>query len=192
MTLFKRGASKQSGFALVTVLILLFILAGLVVVMLDGQRAKILQSSTAIQVAQIEQSSHNAHKACLNTARSALASNSTTNVTWWQSAGEVVQANDARWASADVFLQGSCLIEVVTDASDTAVSWTPKLRVTSILAGGQSVLLEQTEWRYPKCAADLSQQCVSLSNLVFIKNSTAQWRPSYRLGQPVSVAHRVY
>jgi hypothetical protein len=192
MSSLTRMPSKQSGFALATVLILLVILAGLVVIMLDGQQAKILQSTATIQAAQTKQNSHNTHRACVNHARRVLSSDSTINVTWWQSTGAFVQVNDTRWADANVFLQGSCLIEAVTDATDTQASWTPKLRITSKLVDGQSVVLEQTEWRYPACVAALPQQCASLSNSVSIKNSTIQWRPSYRLGQPVSVAHRVY
>jgi type II secretory pathway pseudopilin PulG len=183
---------RETGFALATVLIVLAILAGVVFVVLDGQRAKLLQSTAVINASNLVQQSSNTHRACLSSARAVLAKGSNVQANWWSDTGGVVQANDGRWVNAMPFLTGSCLVEVLNDARDTESQWIPKLRITSRVMGAQGARLEQTEWRYPACSALLPNECVVLSNAVTIRNSTAKWLPVYHGGQPVLVAHRMY
>lgn len=186
-------ANPQSGFALPMVLILLLILASVVFVIFDGQRAKLLQSEAMIMASKVEQDLHNTHRACLNQLKAVLDGGSTQKVAWWTDAGGVVNANDARWSQSVSVLQGSCLVEVIVNTKDSANQWTPKLRITTRVIGSQSTKLAQTEWRYPACdLSNVNQKCVTLSNVIGLRDSAATWRPVYRNGQAVLAAHRMY
>ncbi len=138
---------RQSGVALLTVLILLVVLAAASVALIQSQRGAVRQMADRLEVLDQTAASAMAHDACVARMRAGMESAAplTDALAGFEGKTAFARTSDSRWGS------DNCLFEWYQLPKNSADAWTPHIRVTSrVLVNGQ-MLLEVSEWRYPAC-----------------------------------------
>ena len=138
---------RQSGVALLTVLILLVVLAAASVALIQSQRGAVRQMADRLEVLDQTAASAMAHDACVARMRAGMESAAplTDALAGFEGKTAFARTSDSRWGS------DNCLFEWYQLPKNSVDAWTPYIRVTSrVLVNGQ-MLLEVSEWRYPAC-----------------------------------------
>ena len=138
---------RQSGVALLTVLILLVVLAAASVALIQSQRGAVRQMADRLEVLDQNAASAVAHDACIGRMRAGIESAAplTDALAGFEGKTAFARTSDSRWGS------DNCLFEWYQLPKNSVDAWTPYIRVTSrVLVNGQ-MLLEVSEWRYPAC-----------------------------------------
>ena len=138
---------RQSGVALLTVLILLVVLAAASVALIQSQRGAVRQMADRLEVLDQTAASAMAHDACVARMRAGMESAAplTDALAGFEGKTAFARTSDSRWGS------DNCLFEWYQLPKNSVDAWTPYIRVTSrVLINGQ-MLLEVSEWRYPAC-----------------------------------------
>ncbi len=138
---------RQSGVALLTVLILLVVLAAASVELIQSQRGAVRQMADRLEVLDQTAASAMAHDACVARMRAGMESAAplTDALAGFEGKTAFARTSDSRWGS------DNCLFEWYQLPKNSVDAWTPYIRVTSrVLVNGQ-MLLEVSEWRYPAC-----------------------------------------
>lgn len=163
----------QYGFALIVVLIVLLMLAGVVASMLRGQTLKLRQTGDYFFMNEANQQSHNAHRECMVVVKNALQSTATGSFNW------LVPMKLSDGVS-------TCTITAISPPSvqnSTPESWSPQLVVTTVANGG---FTETSEVSYPSCvntACTQSAATITLDNNIVVS-------PLVLVGGAVSIGWR--
>ena len=150
-------SGRQSGVALLTVLILLVVLAAASVALIQSQRGAVRQMADRLEVLDQNAASAVAHDACVVRMRAGIESAvpQADALAGFEGKTAFADTSDSRWGS------DNCLFEWYQLPKNSADAWTPYIRVTSrVLVNGQ-MLLEVSEWRYPACPT--GQVCATRS-----------------------------
>ena len=148
---------RQSGVALLTVLILLVVLAAASVALIQSQRGAVRQMADRLEVLDQNAASAVAHDTCVGRMRAGIVSAvpQADALAGFEGKTAFARTSDSRWGS------DNCLFEWYQLPKNSADAWTPYIRVTSrVLVNGQ-MLLEVSEWRYPACPT--GQVCATRS-----------------------------
>ena len=140
-------SERQSGVALLTVLILLVVLAAASVALIQSQRGAVRQMADRLEVLDQNAASAAAHDACVEQMRAGMEGigSQTKALAGFEGKTAFARTSDSRWGS------DNCLFEWYQLPKNSVDAWTPYIRVTSrVLINGQ-MLLEVSEWRYPAC-----------------------------------------
>ena len=138
---------RQSGVALLTVLILLVVLAAASVALIQSQRGAVRQMADRLEVLDQNAASAVAHDACVAQMRAGMEGigSQADALAGFEGKTAFARTSDSRWGS------DNCLFEWYQLPKNSVDAWTPYIRVTSrVLVNGQ-MLLEVSEWRYPAC-----------------------------------------
>lgn len=148
---------RQSGVALLTVLILLVVLAAASVALIQSQRGAVRQMADRLEVLDQNAASAVAHDACVARMRAGIEGvvPQTEALAGFEGKTVFARASDSRWDS------GNCLFEWYQLPKNSADAWVPYIRVTSRVQVDDQTLLEVSEWRYPACPAE--QVCTTRS-----------------------------
>lgn len=148
------SAKRQSGVALLTVLILLIVLAAASVALIQSQRGAVRQMADRLEVLDQNAASAVAHDTCIARMRSGMERAPLTEaLAGFEGKTAFAEASDSRWGN------GNCLIEWYQLPSNRADAWTPHIRITSRVQVKGQMILEVSEWRYPTCIA--GQTCTA-------------------------------
>ena len=148
---------RQSGVALLTVLILLVVLAAASVALIQSQRGAVRQMADRLEVLDQNAASAVAHDTCVGRMRAGIVSAvpQADALAGFEGKTAFARTSDSRCVC------DNCLFEGYQLPKNSADAWTPYIRVTSrVLVNGQ-MLLEVSEWRYPACPT--GQVCATRS-----------------------------
>lgn len=152
----------QRGFALVSVLIVLLVLASMVGMFVRNQSASLKTTAIVLVAAQNEQNAHNQHRACLALIRNYLKGmlvGVQTGATFTQNL-----SNNPLLTVHNCTVSGAVLATDGATGVAAAGEWTPFLSITTVLNG----VTETSEWQYIPCAQTADATCVKGHNQVTI------------------------
>ena len=150
-------SERQSGVALLTVLILLVVLAAASVALIQSQRGAVRQMADRLEVLDQNAASAVAHDACVVRMRVGIESAvpQADALAGFEGKTALDRTSDSRWGS------DNCLFEWYQLPKNSADAWAPHIRVTSRVQVSGQMVLEVSEWRYPACPTE--QVCATRS-----------------------------